>query len=151
MIKVYITGRLKNKHIKSLIEEYLKRSRLKIKLVETKDNKGQTAREVIKLDSKHQLEFINKQKSALTIALDEHGEKFTSREFARFIKDIMQDFKTIAFIIGGPFGLAKEVKNSCDKTISLSKLTFTHELAALLLIEQLYRAETILKNLPYHK
>lgn len=89
--------------------------------------------------------------SDLPIALDAAGAAFTSREFAQFLAACDLSLrKRPAFIIGGPYGLAPEVLAACAQRISLSAMTFPHELARVLLLEQIYRAETILRNFPYH-
>lgn len=84
------------------------------------------------------------------IILDENGKEYASEDFAQQYQKWKNKGK-IAFLIGGAEGHGKEVKEKADEALSLSKLTFPHKLARLLLIEQLYRAESILKNHPYHK
>lgn len=85
------------------------------------------------------------------IALDEKGEQMDSRELAGFIRDRMNRApKRIVFIIGGAWGLEAEIKRISDKVISLSSMTFSHQLVRLLFSEQLYRSMTIIKGIPYH-
>lgn len=84
------------------------------------------------------------------IILDENGKSYTSEDFAKKVKKWM-DHGKIAFLIGGADGHSKAVKAAADEALSLSDLTFPHKLARVLLVEQLYRAESILKNHPYHK
>ncbi len=85
------------------------------------------------------------------IILDEYGERLTSREFAKKLR-IWTDApnQRPVFVIGGPFGLSDEVKAKARHKIRLSDMTLPHELARLLLLEQLYRCGTIHKNMPYH-
>ena len=83
------------------------------------------------------------------IALTEEGITYTSKEFAEMITKLNQ--KDINFVIGPAEGLSETITKNAQKCISLSKLTFPHEIALLLLIEQLYRAHTIKTNHPYHK
>lgn len=82
---------------------------------------------------------------------DENGSHYSSREFARFLERKMASgLKELVFVVGGPYGFSDEVyKNSASK-ISLSKLTFSHQMVRLLCVEQIYRAFTILKGEPYH-
>lgn len=82
---------------------------------------------------------------------DEKGKTFTSREFAGFLqKKMVQGLKELVFVIGGPYGFSDEVKQQAASKISLSKMTFSHQMARLLCIEQFYRAFTILNGEPYH-
>jgi len=85
------------------------------------------------------------------IILDEHGDRLTSRELAKRVQKWTDaPNQRPVFAIGGPFGLSDEVKKAARHKIRLSDMTLPHELARLLLLEQLYRAGTILKNMPYH-
>lgn len=89
--------------------------------------------------------------SNFTVLLDEHGKEFSSVEFAGFLQKTMNaGTREMFFIIGGAFGVADSIKQKADITVSLSRMTFTHQLIRLLFAEQLYRAMTILKNEPYH-
>jgi 23S rRNA (pseudouridine1915-N3)-methyltransferase len=87
---------------------------------------------------------------AVTIALDEGGKRRNSRELARWLGGLRDDGRRIQLVIGGAFGLGSELRRRCQQQISLSPLTLPHELALLLLTEQLYRAKTILAGEPYH-
>jgi 23S rRNA (pseudouridine1915-N3)-methyltransferase len=85
------------------------------------------------------------------VALDERGKEFSTRELATWLKTRMQQGEDLAFIIGGADGLAAEVLGRANFKWSLSRLTLPHALARLLLVEQLYRAHSILTNHPYHR
>ena len=85
------------------------------------------------------------------IALDEHGRELTTRELAAWLGGRMQQGEDLAFLVGGPDGLAPEVLARSNYTLALSRLTLPHALARVLLIEQLYRAHCILANHPYHR
>ncbi len=85
------------------------------------------------------------------IALDEHGRQFTTREFATWLKDRMQDGRDLAFLIGGPDGHAPDVLARADLKWSLSKLTLPHPMVRVVLGEQLYRAHTVISGHPYHR
>ncbi len=83
--------------------------------------------------------------------LDEHGREYTSVEMSQFIeKQQMMSPKSIAFVVGGPFGFSQAVRDTADGQIALSKMTFPHDLVRVIFLEQLYRAFTILKNEKYH-
>jgi len=85
------------------------------------------------------------------ICLDERGKSMTSKALAAALEGWTADAnRTPCFLIGGPFGLTDEVRGRCRELISLSPMTFTHEMARALLLEQLYRAVSILKGAPYH-
>ncbi len=85
------------------------------------------------------------------VLLDERGHEFTSREFASFVdKRMASGFKRLVFIIGGPYGFSNAVYSRADFKLSLSRMTFSHEMVRLFFTEQLYRAFTILNNSPYH-
>ncbi|MBN2214468.1 MAG: 23S rRNA (pseudouridine(1915)-N(3))-methyltransferase RlmH [Bacteroidales bacterium] len=85
------------------------------------------------------------------IVLDEKGLEFSSDEFAMHLQKIMnRGIKNLGFVTGGPFGFSKQVYDSAGERISLSRMTFPHQLVRLIFIEQLYRALTILNNEPYH-
>ncbi|NTV24118.1 MAG: 23S rRNA (pseudouridine(1915)-N(3))-methyltransferase RlmH [Nanoarchaeota archaeon] len=85
------------------------------------------------------------------IALSEEGKAFSSIEFAKLMKQISDEKAYLSFVIGGPDGLSEEVKNRADIIISLSKMTFTHEMCRLFLIEQIYRASMINTDRRYHR
>jgi len=85
------------------------------------------------------------------IALDERGRELTTRELARWLGDRMQQGEDLAFLIGGPDGLAPGVLGRSDYKLALSRLTLPHALARVVLTEQLYRAHCILANHPYHR
>lgn len=85
------------------------------------------------------------------VLLDEKGKTYSSREFAKLLQDkMLQRVKNITFIIGGAYGFSGEVYERAHQQLSLSRMTFPHDLVRLLFIEQLYRGLSILQNLPYH-
>ena len=85
------------------------------------------------------------------VLLDEHGKEFRSVEFANWIERKMHTVnKRLVFIIGGPYGFAPSVYAAAQEKISLSKMTFSHQMIRLIFVEQLYRALSILNNSPYH-
>lgn len=85
------------------------------------------------------------------ILLDERGKEYTSREFAGFIyRSMSQSVKRLVFVVGGPYGFSQAVYDRADGKISLSRMTFSHEMVRLFFAEQIYRAMTILRGEPYH-
>lgn len=89
--------------------------------------------------------------SDFVVLLDENGKQYSSEDFSVFLQKRMNSgIKQLIFIIGGPYGFSEDVYRRADAKISLSKMTFSHQMVRLFFIEQLYRAYTILKNEPYH-
>ena len=89
--------------------------------------------------------------SDFVVLLDERGKGLTSTDFATFIqKQMLQSIKSMIFVVGGPYGFSKEMYDRANEKISLSKMTYSHQMVRLVFAEQLYRAMTILKNEPYH-
>lgn len=85
------------------------------------------------------------------LLLDEKGKEYDTVEFARFLeKSFMLRKKRIVFVIGGPWGFSEDIYKRSDSTLSLSNMTFSHQLVRLLFMEQLYRALTVIKGDPYH-
>lgn len=137
--KVISVGKIKEKSIIELINEYSKR--INVEFTELKDSNKET-------EGKKIIEILDKMNSKYVFVLSEEGKEFTSVEFSQKIKKIEQP---IIFVIGGPTGLSDEVKKRTDFLLSLSKMTFTHEMAKLFLVEQIYRAMSIIENKNYHK
>ena len=88
-------------------------------------------------------------KGELLIALTEDGAKLSSLSFSKFLQEL--NSKRIVFVLGGPNGLSPQIKTIAHHTLSLSSLTFPHEIARLLLVEQIYRANTIIQGSSYHR
>lgn len=85
------------------------------------------------------------------VLLDEHGKEYSSSQFASHIDHKQQtSVRRLVFVIGGPYGFSSEVYDRCQEKLSLSKMTFSHQMVRLFFTEQLYRAMTILNNEPYH-
>ncbi len=142
LLKVLVIGRLKDKNFQSRIVEYSKwlTQNNKIEILELPDSTKEKENELL-------LKHIEKENHAYIVALSEDGKELTSRELASKLGAIQQK---IVFIIGGPYGLTDEVKQRADFLWSLSKLTFTHEFARLILLEQLFRASNIQMGGSYH-
>ncbi len=85
------------------------------------------------------------------VLLDEHGKEMRSIEFSKYMENRMQTVsKRLVFIIGGPYGFSPDVYARADEKVSLSKMTFSHQMIRLIFVEQLYRAMTIMRGEPYH-
>jgi len=137
-IKVLAVGKENEGWLKSAIEEYQKRLKPQLALFF-----------VFLKNDRQLLSALEKEKGC--IALDPQGKQMVSEEFAEWAaRQWEQGGSRLTFVIGGAEGLPEKVKREC-LMISLSPMTFTHQLARLLLVEQLYRSLAILSNLPYHK
>jgi len=91
------------------------------------------------------------QPSSYKIALDLSGKQYSTEDFADHIGHLLQQYSAFEFVIGGPYGLHRKTLSAVDEVLSLSRMTFPHDLARINLIEQLYRTISLLNNLPYHK
>ena len=95
--------------------------------------------------------FEKLQPGDVLVLLDEKGKEFTSREFSTYLENKLHTVnKRLVFLIGGPYGFSQRVYDAAQGKISLSKMTFSHQMVRLFLVEQIYRAFTILNNQPYH-
>jgi len=90
------------------------------------------------------------QPSDTVVLFDEHGRELRSMEYARWLEQKRSTARRLVFIIGGPYGFSSQVYSRADEKISLSKMTFSHQMVRLIAAEQLYRACTIIKGEPYH-
>lgn len=138
-------GKTKDKNWQALQAEYLQRLShfVKYEITELRD-------EGVELEGKRILEKVNQ--SQFVCLLDVKGKGVSSHELAEKIENWQnRGLKEIAFVIGGAEGVASQVVEKADFSLSLSFLTFTHETARVILAEQLYRAYTIIKGFPYQK
>jgi 23S rRNA (pseudouridine1915-N3)-methyltransferase len=144
-IRVVLLGKTRNPQLRALIEDY--RGRIShfapIEVVEWKTTDGGPWTIA---------EARGKSKSALVALLDAAGKAFTSEEFARWLsKQINSGRPQLVFLLGGAEGFVEETKRQADVLLSLSKMTLPHELARVVLLEQLYRAFALLRQHPYPK
>ena len=113
--------------------------------------KGKKLSQAEQLASEGELIMAAYNAGDFVVLLDEHGKDYSSVQFAEFIqKQMNTGIKNMVFTIGGPYGFSTEVKQRADLLVSLSKMTFSHQMVRLLFAEQLYRAFTIINGLPYH-
>jgi 23S rRNA (pseudouridine1915-N3)-methyltransferase len=145
-------GKTRNEPLRGLAEEYLKRlSRfVRCEITELRESGAQNAQEGIEEEGKRIISALRT--DALTILMDVGGREWSSHELAREV-DRWQNagVKEVSFVIGGHNGVSDSVAAKADAKWSLSRLTFTHEMARVLLLEQVYRAYTIINGLPYQK
>ena len=153
-ITILMIGNTSEAFVKNGYEIFLSRLKhyVKVKEIIIPDLKDRKHLNSEQIKEKEAVLILEKIASAnFTVLLDEHGKEFSSVEFAGFLQKTMNaGTREMFFVIGGAFGVAESVKQKADLTVSLSRMTFTHQLIRLLFAEQLYRAMTILKNEPYH-
>lgn len=156
-ITIVCAGRIKDKYLSDGIEEFQKRlkpfTQLEVREIQEekmKDAPSPTEKEQILRREGERLLARVPENSWLYV-LDVHGKELSSEELAAEISELwLQGKSNITFLIGGPFGLSQEVRKAADKCISFSRLTFTHQMVRLLLVEQIYRAFKINRREKYH-
>lgn len=151
-VEIWAIGKLKQRELSSSIDHYLKRMRkyqpviLDEILVKTRSTNPDILR---KAEAEKILSKLTN--GAFLLLMDETGKRFNSVEFADFIQKIlMQPTSRLVFLIGGAYGFDQSIYHRAQEKISLSPMTFPHDLARLVTVEQLYRAFSILNNSPYH-
>lgn len=153
-IKLIAIGKTDDRKLQELIQEYENRLKhyIKFSLEIIPDIKNvKNLSESQQKEKEGQLLLKKLQPTDQLILLDENGKSFTSVAFANFIQKKMNaGLKTLVFVIGGPYGFSDEVYKKAQGKVSLSAMTFSHQMIRLFMVEQLYRAFTILKNEPYH-
>lgn len=153
-IELPFLGKTKKSYIEDGINDFVHRLSyyvpVEIKLIKVKSLKGRTDEQVRENDSI--LLDNSVAPGNFRVVLDSRGILISSEELAELITKLEhQNVKQVSFIIGGPLGLAEEQIKHADRVISLSKMTFTHDMTRLILLEQLYRAFTIKSGEQYHK
>ncbi len=150
---VVAVGKLRDPNVRALCEEYAGRSnrynRLQIHEVPNKAAKSKTREGILREEAIALLKAVPA--DARLVALARSGDRCDSSTFSARLKEWRQSGRDLAFVIGGAYGLDDRVRQRCDLELSLSDMTFPHEMARLMLLEQIYRANTILKGEPYHK
>ncbi len=151
--RLVCVGRLSEDWLKQGVAEYLKRLQrhYTVEIVEMKEEQGQQkdVAGLLRREGARILERIPA--DALVIVLDERGKLLGSEELAARLEDeMLHGGRDWCLVIGGPYGLDSAVRQRADLLLSLSKMTLTHQMARLLLLEQIYRSGTIIRNEPYH-
>jgi len=153
-ITLLLVGKTTNKHLEALVADYQQRIShylpFEVKIIpELKSTKSLTVEQQKEKEGELILQQV-KQGDRL-ILLDERGKQYRSVDFAGFLtKQSAMSAKRIVFLIGGPYGFSKAVYEQSHSMISLSQMTFSHQMVRLIFIEQLYRALTIQSGEPYH-
>lgn len=153
-IVIIAVGKTSTGYVACGVEEFLKRANRYVptELIVIPDVKSSKA---LSEDTQKQQEgrsiISALQPGDIVTLLDERGKELTSREFSSMIeRRMVQGIKRLVFVIGGPYGFSNEVYERADSKLSLSRMTFTHEMVRLFFMEQIYRAMTIMRGKPYH-
>lgn len=148
-IHLIVVGRLKDPHLEAIEKDYLKRINNPELLIHevkaTAENKEAEGEAILK-----KVKELSQGGSSHLVAMTEWGKKSTSVAFADWTRLVFERPSKVIFLIAGAEGFSEEVLKACQERISLSELTFPHKLARILLVEQLYRAQTIRTGHPYH-
>ena len=153
-IKLVVVGKTDDKYILEGIKKYTSRLKHYItfeytELPDIKNSRNMSREQQKKIEGEALLKTVRA--GDQIIVLDEKGKMFTSREFASYLeKHMVSGVKRVVFFVGGPYGFSDEVYSKAADKISLSKMTFSHQLVRLIFFEQIYRAMTIIRNEPYH-
>jgi 23S rRNA (pseudouridine1915-N3)-methyltransferase len=153
-IRLIAVGKTDHVAIQTLLEEYSKRLGFYIKfeleiIPDLKNSKNLS--EASQKEKEGELILKKVQTSDELVLLDEQGKQYSSVDFSDYLQKKMNaGLKQLIFVIGGPYGFSDEVYQRANGKISLSKMTFSHQMVRVFFVEQLYRAFTILKNEPYH-
>lgn len=153
-IRLLTIGKTDSKQLEELITIYEKRLSHYVKfefdiIPDIKNSKNLSEQQQKQKEGELILKKITS--SDFLIVLDENGKQFSSVEFSNLLQKRMNSgIKNLVFVIGGPYGFSNDVYLRANSKISLSKMTFSHQMVRLFVVEQIYRAFTILKNEPYH-
>lgn len=157
-IKIYAIGKIKDSYLRVGIEEYLTRIKpyAQIEIAEVKDEpipENPNIKEIEKAKNEEGNRVLKLLKNnEYLIALDLNKKQYKSEDFAAFLmQKLTENGSSVSFVIGGSYGLSDELKRRSNYSISLSDLTFTHQMSRLILLEQIYRSFKILKGEVYHK
>lgn len=154
-VTLLVVGKTTDPHIVALIDDYKRRLThyLPFEMVvipELKNAKNLTEEQQKQQEGELILKAVGKGATAHVVLLDEHGCEYRSVAFADYLQKRMSAGQDIIFVVGGPYGFSPEVYARANAKISLSQMTFSHQMVRLFFIEQIYRAMTILRSEPYH-
>ena len=153
-IELVVVGKTDMKEVESLVTMYTKRLNHYVRfaittIADVRNTKKLSEAEQKRMEGEQILRLIND--SDHLMLLDEHGAELRSIEFAEVLQRRMSaGTKRLVFVIGGPYGFSEAIYQRANSKLSLSKMTFSHQIVRAIFTEQLYRAFTILKNEPYH-
>lgn len=143
MLRIFAVGKMKDQRLSGLLADYLKRCRpmSPVEVVEIKDSNPE------KEDREMAARIASTSGTGLIVAMDERGDVLGSEDFSK----LLAQNGSISFVIGGADGLGPQIRGLAQRQVCLSRMTFTHEMARMLLAEQIYRGLSILRGKPYHR
>lgn len=152
-ITLIVVGKTTDNRLTSLIEDYQNRLKHYVPfslevLPELRNAKSLSEEQQKTAEGEMILKTVSAAEEM--ILLDEHGKEFRSVEFSEYLQKKMSAGRDIVFVVGGPYGFSEAVYQRANGKISLSKMTFSHQMVRLFFVEQIYRAMTILRHEPYH-
>lgn len=153
-IRIVAIGKCKGEWVSAATKRFTKLlSRdCELEIIETPEIKKSPDGSIETLINREGQRLLKKVRGDYVYCLDQHGDKLSSEQFAKAIaKNQTSGKNSLDFVIGGAFGLSQEVQSKADRIFSLSDMTFSHQIARVVLLEQLFRAFSILKGSPYHK
>lgn len=152
-ISLLVVGKTTDARLQALIEEYQKRLvhyvPFELKVIPELRNAKNLSMDEQKQREGEQI-FAMADAGSRLILLDEHGKEYRSVDFAAQLNKWMSAGRNLIFVVGGPYGFSEDVYSRAESKISLSQMTFSHQMIRLLFVEQIYRACTILRGEPYH-
>ena len=151
MIKMIAIGSIKEKYLKDAIAEYQKRLQkyTSLEIIELKDESFDDIDKTLNKEAEKIKKHISEKDYIITLEIE--GKQLDSIEFSKKLENIQLETSNITFIIGGSYGLSTEIKEMSNYHLSISKMTFPHQLFRVILLEQIYRAFKIKNNESYHK
>lgn len=152
-VELLLVGKTNDKHFQAGIDDYCERighyMPFSITVIpDLKNSKALSEKQIKEREGELILQKIGG--ADYVVLLDEHGKEFRSVEYAKWIEQRQTSVRRMVFVIGGPYGFSDAVYAKANEKISLSKMTFSHQMVRLIFTEQLYRACTIIKGEPYH-
>ena len=150
-IKVLWVGKTQEEWIRSAIEEYAVRigRYIQLEILEAREERGGATEVTRELEGERLSRLVPR--NARLVLLDEKGDELTSPEFSRFLATSRDNgVSELAFAIGGAYGFSQGFRSRAERTIALSRMTFTHQMVRIFLLEQIYRGFTIINNEKYH-
>lgn len=154
-VEIIVVGKIKYKWLEQGLSHYFKllKKHLSTRLITIKDEKITSSKSAdLILDKEAERILKHFDKDSFRIVLDSAGENLTSEDLAKLLSDKMnKGYSDFTLVIGGALGLSQKVVKNCHFKLSLSNMTFTHQLSRLFLLEQIYRAFSIIKGEKYHK
>jgi 23S rRNA (pseudouridine1915-N3)-methyltransferase len=153
-LKLMVVGRVKQDYLRAALGDFTQRINKysSLEIIELKEERIAPRVDPERIKEKEAERILSRlDPRSYNVALDEQGKELSSLEFARLFEEVSRKgYREMCFVIGGALGLSSRIKEQADVILTLSRMTFTHEMIRLFLLEQIYRAFTIIRGEPYH-